>query len=63
MDQMELRLAARKIAELEASERHMLERLKRDFAVVKHAKPPSSRKDSSELYVIATGFRGPAGKP
>ena len=44
------------------SERHMLERLKRDFAVVKHAKPPSSRKDSSELYVIATGFRGPAGK-
>ena len=39
------------------SERHMLERLKRHFAVVKHAKPPSSRKESSELYVVATGFR------
>jgi 23S rRNA (uridine2552-2'-O)-methyltransferase len=25
---------------------------------VKHAKPPSSRKDSSEWYVIAQGFKG-----
>ena len=33
--------------------------LKRDFAVVKHVKPPASRPDSSELYVLATGFRGP----
>jgi len=32
--------------------------LKRDFASVKHAKPPASRKDSSEWYVIAQGFRG-----
>jgi 23S rRNA (uridine2552-2'-O)-methyltransferase len=39
------------------TERHMLERLKRDFAVVRHAKPPASRKESSELYVVATGFR------
>jgi 23S rRNA (uridine2552-2'-O)-methyltransferase len=31
--------------------------LKRNFATVKHAKPPS-RKDSSEWYVIAQGFRG-----
>ena len=35
--------------------------LKRNFATVKHAKPPASRKDSSEWYVIAQGFRGPAG--
>jgi 23S rRNA (uridine2552-2'-O)-methyltransferase len=39
------------------SERQMLERLKRDFAAVRHAKPPASRKESSELYVVATGFR------
>lgn len=32
--------------------------LKRDFAVVKHLKPASSRQDSSERYVLATGFRG-----
>jgi len=41
------------------SERAMLEALKRDFATVRHAKPPASRKDSSELYVVATGFRKP----
>ena len=35
----------------------MLERLKRHFAMVRHAKPPASRKESSELYVVATGFR------
>jgi 23S rRNA (uridine2552-2'-O)-methyltransferase len=40
------------------SEREMLNRLKRDFAQVRHAKPPASRKESSELYVVATGFRG-----
>ena len=33
-------------------------RLKRDFASVKHVKPAASRKDSSERYVLATGFRG-----
>lgn len=32
--------------------------LKRDFATVKHAKPPASRKDSSEWYVVAQGFKG-----
>jgi 23S rRNA (uridine2552-2'-O)-methyltransferase len=40
------------------TERQLLERLKRDFAVVKHVKPPASRADSAELYVLATGFRG-----
>ncbi len=38
------------------SERTMLERLKRGFARVSHAKPPASRKGSSELYVVAQGF-------
>lgn len=32
--------------------------LKRRFARVSHMKPPSSRKDSSEKFVVATGFRG-----
>jgi 23S rRNA (uridine2552-2'-O)-methyltransferase len=32
--------------------------LKRHFTSVKHAKPPASRKDSSEWYVIAQGFKG-----
>jgi 23S rRNA (uridine2552-2'-O)-methyltransferase len=31
--------------------------LKRMFASVKHAKPPASRKDSSEWYVVAQGFK------
>jgi 23S rRNA (uridine2552-2'-O)-methyltransferase len=42
------------------SERSLLEALKRNFTAVRHAKPPASRKDSAELYVVATGFRGPA---
>ena len=32
--------------------------MKRHFVTVKHAKPPASRKDSSEWYVIAQGFKG-----
>src|SRR3954466_10527080 len=31
--------------------------LKRRFTTVKHAKPPASRKDSSEWYVVAQGFK------
>jgi len=34
--------------------------LKRHFTAVKHAKPPASRKDSSEWYVVAQGFKGGA---
>jgi len=37
--------------------------LKRMFASVKHAKPPASRKDSSEWYVIAQGFKGAGATP
>jgi 23S rRNA (uridine2552-2'-O)-methyltransferase len=40
------------------SEKQMLAPMKRQFAMVRHAKPPASRKESSELYVVATGFRG-----
>lgn len=40
------------------TEREMLAILKRDFTKVVHAKPAASRKDSSEMYLVATGFRG-----
>ena len=36
----------------------LLTLLKRHFTSVKHAKPPASRKGSSEWYVIAKGFKG-----
>jgi 23S rRNA (uridine2552-2'-O)-methyltransferase len=36
----------------------LLALLKKHFATVKHAKPPASRKGSSEWYVIAQGFKG-----
>ena len=39
-------------------ERGLLDALKRDFAKVRHIKPPASRADSAELYVAALGFRG-----
>ncbi len=40
------------------TERKLLVDLKRDFAKVQHVKPPASRADSPELYLLATGFRG-----
>jgi 23S rRNA (uridine2552-2'-O)-methyltransferase len=36
----------------------LLDLLKRDFETVRHVKPPASRADSAEIYVVATGFRG-----
>lgn len=39
------------------TEGRMLESMKKAFQQVRHAKPPASRKESSELYVMATGFR------
>ncbi|HEY3793830.1 MAG TPA: RlmE family RNA methyltransferase [Bradyrhizobium sp.] len=36
----------------------LLAQLKRNFASVRHVKPASSRRDSSERYLLATGFRG-----
>jgi 23S rRNA (uridine2552-2'-O)-methyltransferase len=40
------------------TEHTLLADLKRDFAKVQHVKPPASRADSPELYLLATGFRG-----
>lgn len=36
----------------------LLAQVKRDFTVVRHVKPAASRQDSSERYLVATGFRG-----
>jgi len=41
------------------SEKELLDVLKRHFTTVRHVKPPASRKESSELYVVATGFKAP----
>ena len=40
------------------TEHTLLAELKKNFASVKHIKPPASRADSAELYVLAQGFRG-----
>jgi 23S rRNA (uridine2552-2'-O)-methyltransferase len=40
------------------TETTLLAELKRDFEIVKHVKPPASRADSAELYLLAKGFRG-----
>jgi len=40
------------------TEAGLLSGLKRDFETVKHVKPPASRTDSAELYLLARGFRG-----
>ena len=36
----------------------LLASLKKDFRTVRHVKPMSSRDDSAELFMLATGFRG-----
>jgi 23S rRNA (uridine2552-2'-O)-methyltransferase len=43
------------------TEKTLLDRLKRDFDKVGHAKPSASRADSAEVYVVATGFRKATG--
>ncbi|OGS49708.1 MAG: rRNA methyltransferase [Erythrobacter sp. RIFCSPHIGHO2_12_FULL_63_10] len=40
------------------TDNELLALLKRHFSTVKHAKPPASRKGSSEWYVIAQKFKG-----
>ena len=40
------------------ADNQLVAEMKRHFTSVKHAKPPASRKDSSEWYVIAQGFKG-----
>ncbi|MEO5375623.1 MAG: RlmE family RNA methyltransferase [Alphaproteobacteria bacterium] len=39
------------------TEHKLLATMKRRFATVRHIKPPASRKDSSEIYLVAMGFR------
>jgi len=39
------------------TERELLDMLKKNFKTVRHVKPKASRKDSAELYVLATGFK------
>lgn len=41
------------------TEKELLARMKRSFSEVRHAKPPASRKDSAEMFVVAKGFRRP----
>ena len=38
----------------------LLARLKKSFREVKHVKPPASRQESVELYVVALGFKAPS---
>lgn len=40
------------------TDRTLLTLLKQNFATVRHGKPPSSRKGSPELFVVAQGFKG-----
>jgi 23S rRNA (uridine2552-2'-O)-methyltransferase len=40
------------------TEGELLARIKKRFKTVKHAKPPASRKESAETYVVAQGFKG-----
>jgi 23S rRNA (uridine2552-2'-O)-methyltransferase len=40
------------------TEKTLLDLLKRNFTTVKHAKPPASRAESAETYVVASGFKG-----
>jgi len=42
------------------TEGELLAALRRDFATVRHVKPPASRPESPETYVLAMGFRGGA---
>lgn len=40
------------------TQNELLAEMKKDFKTIKHIKPPASRKESSETYLVAQGFRG-----
>lgn len=42
------------------TEKELLSQIKKQYTSVKHIKPKASRKESAELYVVATGFKGTA---
>lgn len=45
------------------AENTLLSALKRDFTKVRHVKPPASRKESAEQYLVATGYRATGALP
>ncbi len=40
------------------TQNELLAEMKKDFKTIRHIKPPASRQESSEQYVVAEGFRG-----
>lgn len=40
------------------TETELLKEMRKHFKTVRHVKPEASRKESSEMYVLATGFKG-----
>ena len=40
------------------AEKELLQLLQKNFTKIRHVKPPASRPESPETYVVATGFRG-----
>ena len=44
------------------TEQSLLADMKRSFANVRHAKPPSSRNESAEMFVVAQNYRGESAK-
>ena len=44
------------------TEGELLDMLKRSFRTVHHVKPPASREESVELYILAKGFKGRPGE-
>ena len=40
------------------AQNELLAQMKKDFKTIRHIKPPASRKESSEQYLVASGFRG-----
>jgi 23S rRNA (uridine2552-2'-O)-methyltransferase len=45
------------------TENDLLDLLKRNFKTVHHVKPPASRQESVELYILAKGFKGAKRSP
>jgi 23S rRNA (uridine2552-2'-O)-methyltransferase len=43
------------------TEGDLLKLMKKNFRDVRHVKPPASRSDSAEMYVVALGFKGRSG--
>lgn len=46
-----------------AEEKAFIDALRCCFTKVRLAKPPSSRRESTEIYAVATGFSGPGHRP